>query len=66
MKVLLFGGTGMVGDGVLHECLADPRVTSVLVRLSRPFFPLLKRVAPKHVTTAENIGRAMIAVSIGR
>ena len=30
MKVLLFGGTGMVGDGVLHECLADPRVSSVL------------------------------------
>jgi uncharacterized protein YbjT (DUF2867 family) len=30
MNVLLFGGTGMVGDGVLHECLADPRVTRVL------------------------------------
>jgi len=30
MKVLLFGATGMVGDGVLHECLGDPRVTSVL------------------------------------
>jgi hypothetical protein len=62
MKVLLFGGTGMVGDGVLHECLAD----RILYPIIRPFFPLLKRVAPKHVTTAENIGRAMIAVSIGR
>src|SRR5438105_9906948 len=30
MNVLLFGATGMVGDGVLHECLTDPRVTSVL------------------------------------
>lgn len=30
MNVLLFGATGMVGDGVLHECLGDPRVTSVL------------------------------------
>jgi uncharacterized protein YbjT (DUF2867 family) len=30
VNVLLFGGTGMVGDGVLHECLADPRVTRVL------------------------------------
>ena len=30
MKVLLFGATGMVGDGVLHECLADARVASVL------------------------------------
>lgn len=30
MNVLLFGATGMVGDGVLHECLADSRVDSVL------------------------------------
>ncbi len=30
MNVLLFGATGMVGDGVLHECLADKRVTRVL------------------------------------
>jgi uncharacterized protein YbjT (DUF2867 family) len=30
MNVLLFGATGMVGDGVLHECLADKRITSVL------------------------------------
>ncbi len=30
MNVLIFGATGMVGDGVLHDCLADPRVKSVL------------------------------------
>lgn len=30
MKVVLFGATGMVGQGVLRECLADPLVTSVL------------------------------------
>ena len=36
MNVLLFGGTGMVGDGVLHECLADPRVTSVLAIARSP------------------------------
>ena len=30
MNVLLFGATGMVGDGVLHECLADSRVAHVL------------------------------------
>ena len=29
MHVLLFGASGMVGDGVLHECLADARVTRV-------------------------------------
>ena len=31
MKVILFGATGMVGQGVLRECLIDPGVTSVLV-----------------------------------
>jgi len=30
MKVILFGGTGMVGRGVLRECLADPGVDRVL------------------------------------
>jgi uncharacterized protein YbjT (DUF2867 family) len=29
MKVLLFGATGMIGQGVLRECLLDPRVTEV-------------------------------------
>jgi uncharacterized protein YbjT (DUF2867 family) len=31
MDVLIFGATGMVGQGVLRECLLDPRVRSVLV-----------------------------------
>jgi uncharacterized protein YbjT (DUF2867 family) len=31
MKVLIFGATGMVGQGVLRECLEDSRVESVLV-----------------------------------
>jgi uncharacterized protein YbjT (DUF2867 family) len=30
MKVILFGATGMVGQGVLRECLLDPDVTEVL------------------------------------
>jgi uncharacterized protein YbjT (DUF2867 family) len=30
MKILLFGATGMVGTGVLLECLADDRVTAVM------------------------------------
>jgi len=29
MNVLLFGATGMVGQGVLRECLLDPAVTRV-------------------------------------
>jgi uncharacterized protein YbjT (DUF2867 family) len=30
MKVILTGGTGMVGQGVLRECLLDPGVETVL------------------------------------
>jgi uncharacterized protein YbjT (DUF2867 family) len=30
MKVILFGATGMVGQGVLRECLASPDVEQVL------------------------------------
>src|SRR5260370_24265448 len=29
MRVLIFGGTGMVGQGVLRECLLDPDVDVV-------------------------------------
>lgn len=36
MKVILFGATGMVGMGVLRECLLDPEITSVLVVGRRP------------------------------
>ena len=31
MKILVFGATGMVGQGVLRECLLDPAVELVLV-----------------------------------
>lgn len=30
MRVILFGATGMVGQGVLRECLLDPDVNAVL------------------------------------
>jgi uncharacterized protein YbjT (DUF2867 family) len=30
MRVILFGASGMVGQGVLRECLLDPEVTSAL------------------------------------
>lgn len=31
MRVIIFGATGMVGQGVLRECLVDARVERVLV-----------------------------------
>jgi uncharacterized protein YbjT (DUF2867 family) len=33
MKVILFGSTGMVGQGVLRECLRDQEVTEVIAVL---------------------------------
>ena len=31
IKAIITGATGMVGEGVLHECLLHPDVESVLV-----------------------------------
>lgn len=36
MKVILTGTTGMVGEGVLHECLQHDEVTAVLAVSRRP------------------------------
>ena len=30
MKVIIFGASGMVGQGALRECLLDPEVEAVL------------------------------------
>ena len=36
MNVIIFGATGMIGRGVLLECLEDPRVRSVLAPVRTP------------------------------
>ena len=36
LKVIVLGSTGMVGEGVLHECLKHPAVSAVLVINRRP------------------------------
>ena len=36
IKVIITGATGMVGEGVLHECLHHPSVSSVLVINRKP------------------------------
>src|SRR5512140_1373798 len=46
MQVILFGATGMIGQGVLRECLLDPEVTRV-VSVSR------RRAAPPHPKLVE-------------
>jgi hypothetical protein len=36
LRVIITGATGMVGEGVLHECLKHPAVESVLIINRRP------------------------------
>ena len=48
MKVVIFGASGMVGQGVLRECLLDPEVESVLAIGRTPVAeasPKLRQVA---------------------
>jgi uncharacterized protein YbjT (DUF2867 family) len=37
MKVIITGTTGMVGEGVLHECLQHPQVEAVLIINRKPY-----------------------------
>ena len=36
LKIIITGVTGMVGEGVLHECLLSPEIEKVLVVTRRP------------------------------
>ena len=36
MKVILAGATGMVGEGVLHECLLHPKIEALTIVVRRP------------------------------
>jgi dTDP-4-dehydrorhamnose reductase len=50
IKTIITGSTGMVGEGVLHECLLSPEVESVLVINRRPCniqHPKLKEIIHK-------------------
>ena len=43
LRVILFGATGMVGQGVLRECVLDPEVEAVLSVVRRATGPSLGR-----------------------
>ena len=45
MKVVIFGATGMVGQGVLRECLVDPDVESVLAIVRKTSLPQHDKVS---------------------
>jgi len=60
LKVILTGATGMVGEGVLHECLLHPQIEEVLVINRKPCgmkHPKLKEIIHAdffNVTTIKN------------
>ena len=58
MKVILFGGSSMVGQGVLRKCLVDPGVESVLSVGRSPLgvqHPKLREVLHKGFTDYSDI-----------
>lgn len=58
MNVLLFGATGMVGQGVLRECLLDPDVNSVVAIVRTPTgkpHPKLREIVHSHFTDYASI-----------
>jgi len=47
LKVIITGATGMVGEGVVHECLQHPAIGEVLIVNRKPFgatHPKLKEI----------------------
>jgi uncharacterized protein YbjT (DUF2867 family) len=58
MKVILFGASGMVGQGVLRECLRDPEIDSVLAvgrTASGMTEPKLRDIVRKDLNNLSNI-----------
>ena len=59
MKVILFGATGMVGQGVLRECLASGEVEKVLTvgrNITGQTHPKLQELAQPDLTNLSSIG----------
>ncbi|GIH16451.1 epimerase [Rugosimonospora africana] len=47
----------------MHGATSKTTLYRLLYRVTTPFYPVLRRVAPRHVTTTERVGRAMINVA---
>ena len=62
MRVILFGATGMVGQGVLRECLLDPAISEVVAigrTAAGAHNPKLRDVLHKDFTDFSTIGREL-------
>ena len=64
MKVILFGATGMVGQGVLRECLLDPDVGTVLAVGRTPTgqsHPKLQEIVQQDMWNLNGVGEKLAA-----
>lgn len=62
IKAIVTGGTGMVGEGVLHECLLNSKVESVLVINRKPCgveHKKLKEIIVKDFMNIENFSNEL-------
>ena len=62
MNILIFGATGMVGHGVLRECLLAADVTSITTVGRTPTFgqhPKLTEIVHENLTNLSNIAHAL-------
>jgi uncharacterized protein YbjT (DUF2867 family) len=62
VKVILFGATGMVGQGVLRECLLDPDVETVLAIGRTPIgqsHAKLQEIIPKDLSNLNSVGEKL-------
>ena len=65
MNILLFGATGMVGQGVLRECLRDGRVNSVIAVVRAPLgvtHPKLRELIHRDFTDFSSVAGEFAAV----
>ena len=63
MKVILFGATGMVGQGVLRECLLDPDVGTVLAVGRTPTgqsHPKLQEIVQQDMWNLNGVGEKLV------
>lgn len=68
IKAIITGATGMVGEGVLHECLAHPGVESVLIITRRPCgvrHPRLKEVLHQDFSDFSGIEKELTGYNAG-
>jgi len=68
IKAIITGSTGMVGEGVLHECLQHPEVESVLVVNRRPCgirHPRLREVLHKDFSDFSALENELTGLNAG-